>query len=436
MTAPHPTSGPGAADSATASATGIPVPRRAALGWGPGVLLAGALAGCAEREPRPSERGVNLGFESLVQQEPEWNLLRQRLVDADANAISVCVGRTDWVAFPWAAHPDAVLPRVRASGRDLAAEAIAALTGVKADTDPGRNRPLLTVTIDALCPALIAQHPDIAGKDDEGMPSASFAGVNALAAGIAGDRLVELTREVCRRYSPDRIALTEFLFDDHTFGDDDLAHYRSSMRRSDWPRTRTGAIDTGHRTIGQWRSLALAALIGRLREVTDGFGTEVDVDVRAPWNDPDGDRAESGHDYDVLLTAAHRIVVWNYTGLSDGSVRAGGRIAASLAQRHPGRFVMSTGLWADSPGDHPTRVGETTPVGETRGGENASRAGEEPARDGGDSEPIERGPSVSPSHLGEALRAVAQNGADAVSVTPASMLTDEHWRAVRRAWSD
>ena len=118
----------------------------------------------------------------------------------------------------------------------------------------------------------------------------------------------------------------------------------------------------------------------------------MEVDVRAPWTEPSSDRAESGHDYDRLLESADRLVIWDYFGLSDQSASYSAEIARAAERRAPGRFAISVGLWA---GDNTT---------------------------------------ITPWETRTALRALARGGATAVSVTPASRMTEEHWAAVERVW--
>lgn len=332
--------------------------------------------------PVPSLRSVNYGMESIVE---EWE--PGRIADSGANAVSLAVGRPDWVAFPWPAQRDAESAAVRDHDTDYLQAALDAL--------PPEWE--ITLTIDALVPRMIGEDSDLAGVDTDGERSESFASVAALDGGAVGDRLVELATHLAATYGPDRICLTELMFDDSTFGDDDHTHFLAHTGETGWPRTEGGDIDTEAGEIAEWRSESLARLLQRLVDATAQYGVKIDMDVRAPRNDPSGDRALSGHDYDLLLTVVDRIVVWNYPGLrgEDGSADAafGGRIAGSLGERYPGRFVMSTGLWAD--GDDVLTVEDFL----------------------------------------ASLSAVQDAGAQAVSVTPASLLTEAHWEVLRQVWT-
>lgn len=341
---------------------------------------------CAAPGP-PAERAVNLGLESVLVDAAERAMIGRRLSAAGATAANLAVGRVDWTAFVWDAHPDSAAGGVAESDEDQVAVAITSLREHLGEDVR------LTLTLDALAPRLLEEHPELAGTDLDGERHAEVASVSALEDGQVGDLLVELAGEVCRRYSPQRLALTELFVDTHTFGESDLASYRRRSGAEDWPRTADGTVDTAHESLGRWRSEALAALLDRVREAIAPYDAELEMDVRSPVEDPSASRPLSGHDYDILLTAADRIAVWNYFGLADQSPRHGAQIAGELSQRHPGRYTICTGLWA----------AEGT---------------------------------ISARELGRGLRELSSAGAPAVAVTPLSLLTEEHWEAIASAWTD
>lgn len=358
------------------------VTRRMVLGSALGATVLGATASCGPRRDRPQERSINFGFEDLVTDAPRWSAYADHLTRTDVNALSIAVGRIDWTAFPWKDHPDSAPGIVTESGRDFVAEAIEHLKGDRK----------LTLTIDTLSPAHIENTPSSAGVNTSGERSGSFPSVTALSNGPAGDLIVELTDEICARYAPHRVALTELMFDDHTFGDDDLTSYQTFTDREDWPRTTDGTIDTEDPSLGQWRSTQITVLLRRVRRAASRRGAKLDMDVRAPWSEPHGDRSMSGHSYDVLLTEADRLVVWNYFAINDSTPEYGARLSESLQRRYPGRFVMSTGLWG---------------------------------KDG----------ALTAAQLDDSLTALAEAQTQAVSVTPASMLASDHWSVLRQAWT-
>lgn len=329
----------------------------------------------------PAERTVSFGFEDVVAENTPWNEHRAALAEANVNGVSLSVGRTDWTAFPWPAH-DGAADAVQQTGRDFVAEAI----------DQVREDRMLTLIIDTLAPGRIDQNPSLAGVNAAGETSDLFPSVSALVEGEAGDLIVALAAEISERYRPDRLSLTELMFDHHSFGDDDLRSYRQFTREPDWPRDVDGRIESGAPELATWRSTMLSRLLSRVKDAAAEYGTKLDMDVRAPWSDPTGDRSESGHNYELLLEYADRLVIWNYFAINDSSAEYGAEITRSLRDRFPGRFVMSTGLWA---------------------------------KDG----------AITPDQLRLSLEAVAGAGAEAVAVTPVSMLTGEHWRKLEQLWS-
>lgn len=340
---------------------------------------------CAGPRALPAERGIGLGFEDVIADEQRWQELGPQLSASGANAVSLAVGRVDWTAFAWEAHPEAAIDAVTDQGRDLVAET---LTRVSSLMGAGTA---VTLVIDALAPRLLAESPELAGVAEDGRRSEEFASVSALESGPVGERLVALAEHLALRYRPDRIGLTELMFDASTFGEDDLASYRGDSGAQDWPRRADGSIDTEHPSLGVWRSSVLTTLLSRVREAVAAHGVAVEVDVRAPQDDPDGDRPLSGHDYEMLLTAVDRLMVWNYFGLHGLPPAFGGQLAASLERRFPGRCAISTGLWS---------------------------------ADG----------VLTPGALADGLDAVSRAGSPAVAVTPASLLEAGHWRTLHAAW--
>lgn len=336
------------------------------------------------------ERGVGIGFEDVVSDDPAWSELGKRLVSVNATALSIAVGRTDWTAFPWENRTTNQASLVRETGRDYVREAVNELT----NRFPADQRPRITLTIDALIPGWISRDAEVAGINTDGDESESFASLSALATGPVGDELVRLTEEVCDRYRPDSLCLTELMFDDYTFGVDDLDHFREHMDLDDWPRTADDEIDTEHEMIARWRSEALAGLLGRIRTVSAKYDVTLEMDVRASWDNPSGDRALSGHDYDILLDSVERIAVWNYFALNDRAPEYAGDLARALREQIDDRFIISTGLWA---------------------------TGEDEL--------------VSPEDMARSLGAIAEAGAAAYSVTPASLMTTAHWETLEDLWS-
>ena len=350
-------------------------------------VLALAATSCSAPQEGPAaapaaERTVGVGYETVVDAAHTLPALARRLDEVNANSVTISVGRLDWTAFRWDAHPE--LEAV--PGRDHTAEAIKAL-GTGSD---GRKR-RITLTVDLLIPGWISTNPGLAGINFDGTRSTDFASVTALTTGPVGERLVEFVAEVTRRYQPDAVALTELMFDNNTYGGDDRDSYMLATGTTDWPRLGNGDIDVDHPGIASWRSEALASVVAKAAAAAHSNGAALDMDVRAPWDDPARDRPESGHDYALLASAADRLVVWNYFGLNGKGPGYSAELARAMANR-PGSFAISVGMWAT---------------------------------DG----------SISAADLAKGLEASVAGGATAVAVTPSSMLDDDAWRALRRAWA-
>lgn len=344
-----------------------------------------AATGCAvpgaQAAAPAAERSVGVGYETVVDDPAGLPELARRLDEVNANSVTISVGRLDWTAFPWARHPEIeAVP-----GRDHVAEAIKAL-----GTSASGERRRITLTIDLLVPGWIASNRGLAGINFDGTRSKDFASVTALTDGPVGERLVEFVDEVTRRYRPDAVALTELMFDNNTYGGDDRQSYLRAAGGTDWPRLANGDIDTGHPSIGKWRSTALASVVSKASAAAHANGSTLDMDVRAPWHDPGGDRPESGHDYTLLAGAADRLVLWNYFGLNSARPSYSEKLAAAMSARS-GKYVISVGMWAT---------------------------------DG----------RISAGDLAAALAASVAGGATAVAVTPSSMLDDAAWQALRKSW--
>ncbi|WP_299023327.1 hypothetical protein [uncultured Dietzia sp.] len=335
-----------------------------------------------EGYPRiPPERVVAFGFEDVATVAAGWPSVRARLRQVNATAVTLAVGRADWLAFPFPAARGWESSIVARTGRDFVREALTGLDGLG-----------VTLIIDALAPRAIRRDPSLAGRTARGAASAEFLSVSALDGGYFGAHLEAVCREVARRYRPERIGLTELMFNDATFGRGDLAHFTAHTGRSGFPRSKDGGIDVDHPAIHRWRSDSLARLLGRISAQVARFGVLVETDVRANWKNPHGDRADSGHDYALLLKSVDRIAVWNYFALAGVGPGYGADLASSLGRRFGDRVVMATGLWSTG------------------------------------------GRVVSPGDLGAALLAVASAGANAVSVIPASLMEEGHWVALEGAW--
>lgn len=351
------------------------------------VLLPGSVG---EEQPRtrPAERIVNFGFEDVAVEDPaHLKRLDERLDEVHATAVSIAVGRTDWTAFPWEAHPESISAEVTKTGRNFVAESIAALQ----TSGTGQKRDVI-LTIDVLLDKALTADPSLAGRNPVGEASDSFASLSSLRTGAAGTRLAELAADVAKRYRPTAVNLTELMFDEYTFGPDDLQDFKAATHRTDWPRRPDGTIDTATADVTTWRTHAMADIVRKVRSAVEPFGVDLDMDVRSPGVSANADRADSGQDYDLLLEQLDRIHVWEYVGLNNERSPRTEELVKALRQRAGTRYSLSIGLWS---GDR----------------------------------------SISPELLARTLRLAAHGGAGSVSVTPVSLMGEGHWEALRRAWA-
>lgn len=360
------------------------------------LVLACLIVGCTAApvpptpEPPPAEThlAVGVGFEDLDDAEH----LARHLDEVGAAGVTLAVGRPDWVAFDWTAHPDAA-----ASEEDRVAAALAKL-GVDGE---GRAREV-TLVIDTLAPRMIEADPGAAGVDAKGRRSDLLPGAAAYLSGDIGRRVVELCGTVAERYRPQRVALTELILD-ATFSDADLVAFRALTGRADWPRDDDGDLDPSSPAIAEFKARVAADLTSRCAGATHPHGVAVDVDVRANWDDPSRDRRDSGHDYARLLAAGDHLTVWNYFPLNDRSPAYSREITAGLGRQLGAdgvrRVTMSVGLWAGKGGDHAENTG----------------------RDG----------VLAPQAMAAGVEDSLTNGVTRVSVTPASLMSHEHWAALK-----
>ncbi|GAA1732533.1 hypothetical protein GCM10009809_30040 [Isoptericola hypogeus] len=348
-------------------------------------------------EPPDEVRSVSVDFGIVTDPDTDWGAIDERLDDVATTSVDLNAGRVEFTAFDWPAHPDAAAE----PGTDHLARAARAL-----HTSADGTAREVGFIVDAFVPAWIEADPSVAGVDVEGRRSPYQASASALTTGPVGDRLVEYVAALGERYDPSQIAVTELFLSRYTFGDDDLALYREMTGAADWPRDDDGRIDHDAPEIGAWRSDVLAGLLTRVRaaldDVRDGRGTQIALamDVRVDWDDPAAGVPASGHDYEVLLRAADRLVVWAYVGPRDKSPRDVERLTAGLAAGgiDPARLTLSVGLWGGSADADPPQA-------------------------------------ISPELMAGTVTAAATNGVTDVNVTPLSHLTDAHWEALAAVWS-
>ena len=346
--------------------------------------------------PPAVARSVSIDFGDVTDPTTDWVAINRRLDQVGATTVNLNAGRVEFTAFDWAQSPAAAAE----SGTDHLAVAARAL-----NTGPqGQQRPI-NLIVDAYVPEWIKSDPSVAVISATGRASKYTVSATQLAEGAVGQRLADYVAALGQRYDPNRIELTELFLDTYSFGADDLELFRRLTGAADWPRNGDGSIDTTSSAIGEFRSEAIAKLLTRVRTaldaVRDGAGRDIELamDVRINWDDLAGGPASSGQAYRTLLGTGAMLQPWVYLGLANKQPQDVIEFTSALnsAGLDPSRFVLSVGLW--------------------RGAANADPPGR-----------------ITPDELEGAVRAAGTNGVTDVNVTPYTLMTDDHWTALARAW--
>ena len=342
--------------------------------------------------PRPAQtRSMSIDFDIVTNPDTDWEAINRNLTQGGANAVALGAGRVEFTAFDWPAYPDAAA----VPGTDHLAAAAAGL-----NTAPDGTHRAISLIVDTYVPQLIRDDPDIACVDANGKPSQYRASLAELDHGDVGDRLVEYVAELGERYDPTAVEITEMFLDGCSFGADDLALFRTMTGKRDWPRTTSGAIAVNAPILGTWRSKVAAGLLTRMRaaldEVPGGTGIGLVDDVRVNWKDPAAGRPSSGQDYTILLTSGASLQLWAYPGRADVDASQVAELTAGLelAGYDMKRLIVSVGLW------------------------------EGPA----DADPPGR---LTPAEMVQAVRGAATHGIRAINLTPYSLMTPAHWKALK-----
>ncbi|MDP5226582.1 MULTISPECIES: hypothetical protein [Arthrobacter] len=338
---------------------------------------------------RPALRSVNIGFEDLTNTQPgHLQALAKHLDDVDANAVQIAVGRLDWLSFIWPGHEElSSIDAVAVDGRDLVQEALDAF-----GCDAHGQRRHVTLSVDALLGRRFTQDPQLAGQSVDGKPSTLFGSVTAWSKGPLGTEMAQLSGFLAGRYHPDAVNVTELMFFSESYGADDKADYLAVTGRKDWPRTGDGAIDVNDPSIGVWRSAAVEHVMSRVAVATRPVGVQATMDINYPLTAGVAGRPDAGQDAVGLLKVTDGLNLWYYPGMLAGSVPSIEQVDRDLVEQYPGRVSVSLGLWFSG---HP---------------------------------------GISQEQFVSELGRVDRLVQGSVSVTPASMMTDAEWKALRTAW--
>ncbi|WP_394280531.1 hypothetical protein [Corynebacterium sp.] len=317
------------------------------------IAVAGlGLASCASpSQAVANELTIGIGWESISDDSVDWTKVREHLDASDADAITVGVGRSDFIGFPAAGQEEYWAADVEA-GEDRVRDVVDTLT---ADTDR-----TVTLTIDVMAPTIVETNPDYVGAFADSSTSEDFPSATALHSGEVGDRIESMCAAVDERYSPDAIALTE-LIGDTFFSSADEQLYREMTGEPEFPRNDDGEVNTSDDTLNDWQSGIITDVIERCQ---DASGNQVVMDARVNWDAPGENRFDSGHRYDDILATGADLSLWAYTSLSDEEPETVEAIAAGLRERfdesEQDRITLSLGLWGDlTPRQLETAVGST-----------------------------------------------------------------------------
>lgn len=317
---------------------------------------------------------------------------------ARINKVGLVAGRVDWTAFPSQDRSSWSSDFGENGDKDPLRDAINIFSG---DDDPGQK---IVLVVDAQAERIFKKCPKFAGIDTEGRAKTNLPSLTALvkedSQGKFGKDIISLATELVERYNPSAISLTDLYFEDSTYGEDDLNHFRAATGESDWPRDDANNIKTDDERIVAWRCKAMAGFVARVRDAVHSAGNrrcELWMEVRSPRNDPHGDRKDNGQDYGLLADAADRLVLWDYFGTEPDYLPTRD-LAAAFTERTGGSGVLSVGLWGR-----------------------------------------EREDLITPDELETAVKEAVRGGSDWVWVTPtqtvAQPMTDAHWEALVRAWN-
>lgn len=337
----------------------------------------------------PADRAVNIGVEDLVDDRPgHLDDLAERLDAVNANTVSIAVGRLDWIEFPWAGNEQNLSSDVIETGRDYVGEAVNALR-CAADGTPRT----VVLGIDALFGRDLERGAVQPGQSLSGWSSDLFASLTAWKDGGLRERLVEFATELAVRYEPDAINITELFFDWYTYGPEDLADFQQTSGLDDWPRSDDGEVDTHHPAISSWRSDVVVAVFTALDAALEPLGVAVTSDVRGPLTADTPTRADIGQDYAALLVPAARLNVWDFPGINRRlSVLDADELTTMLFAPAPDSYSLEIGLWQD-------------------------------------------GGTIAADVLRRELGVANDTGIRSVSVTPASLMTDELWAVLAEEWT-
>lgn len=302
------------------------------------LALVFGLVGRLSRGVNPPSVTLGVGFESVTDDEVDWQHIRQRMDAAGVDGATISVGRGDFMGIPVAGQE-----QYWAGGIDASADRV----GDIVDTLRKDSDRRIGLTVDVLAPRIVGQHDTYKARFADGSEAVDFPSALALHDGEVGERVVAMCGEAARRYKPDYIALTE-LIGDAFFSEADEDLYRSMTGEPGFPRDQQGNIRVADSTLNNWQSEIITDVIQRCQNTA---GIAVEMDARVNWDDPGTNRFDSGHRYEDILGTGADLALWVYTGLAHVSPTVTHDVAAKLKDRFDNRererITLTVGLWGD-----------------------------------------------------------------------------------------
>ncbi len=298
------------------------------------------------------------------------------------NRVAVSAGRADWTYFRWPGNRSWWSAEQKAADSDMLEDTLKVL----------RQRGYRTTAIfDVFGERYLRRYPAAAALDLDGKRSGMVICSTELAEGEAGDHLVRAVEALAATTQADTVAVTELFYDKHCYDDRCLLAFRKATGKTDWPRTRSGAIDVLDPSVGAWRSRQVAAITARLAQAVHAHGKKFAFDVKVSRGDLMRNSAENGQDYHLLAPHVDEFVVWDYFATEGGTPESAASIAAYFIDEFgAGKFYLSIGLW-------------------------------------------DRSGAISKEMFARALRSAHEGGATQLWITPAEMMSASHWQALAEA---
>ncbi|MDD5367784.1 MAG: hypothetical protein PHQ40_01760 [Anaerolineaceae bacterium] len=304
--------------------------------------------------------------------------LEAKMREANINLVALGAGRPEWTNFKWKDHPERWSSDVQNSGTDFLEED-AARFGKWAHVD---------AVVDVFAPQYIKKHPETAALSWLNQPSQYLVNTTELVDGAYGQMVLDMIEAIAINYPVDSISITEMMYYTEGYSDVDKAAFAAATGRKDWPRLPNGLVNIDDPAIGEWRSQELARFVAKAKAITAKYGKALDVDVGVSWKAPGNLGQEMGTRYDLMLGAADKIIVWDYSGLNNVPPNFSEGLARTLTPLGGENVILSVGLW-----------GKNNTV-------------------------------ISAPYMQQVIQAAQRGGIQNIWITPSQFLTDQHWAAL------